>query len=288
MRRLTRILPAGLACAALALAAACGGGDGGRSSSEPVDPDLLVNRPSEALGASVQRFEDDVQSVEARFTFTVEMAGFEIGANGNFAYKAPDSVHMTMNMSGGDGEYFDLGELGEFEVLVLGDDIYMNTGFTGWTTMSPDDFGEGSDSLEKLRDTHAPFDYHGLVDKTGATVENLGDTTVVGKTYTRLRITTDIGSLLGSVTDSFGDSGLDESLFLVDLEAPVTMDILMDPATLLPYTFEANADFGSAGQQASFTMAFKFFDYNGPVDIPAAPENAIPFEDAVGDLGLEQ
>ncbi len=114
-------------------------------------------------------------------------------------------------------------------------------------------------------------------------MEYLGDTTVDGKTYTKLRVTTDIGSLLESVTDSLGESGLNDALFPVDLSAPMTMEVLMDPATMLPYTFEASADFGSAGQPASFTMAFKFFDYNGPVDIPEAPEDAVPFEDAVGD-----
>jgi len=292
MRKLTRMLSAGLACVALTLAAGCGGGGDEGASNEPVDSELLVSNPSEALGASVERFEDEVQSVEARFSFDMDIGGFAIGADGTFAYRAPESVHMTMEMSGGDGEYFDLGELGEFEVLILGDDIYMNTGFTGWTTMSLDDLGEDSDSLERLAESHAPFDYQGLVDEVGATVEYLGDTTVDGKTYTRLRVTTDIGSLLESVTDSLGESGLDDSLFPVDLSAPMTMEVLMDPATMLPYTFDASADFGSAGQPASFTMAFKFFDYNGPVDIPEAPENAVPFEDAVGDafgdLGYEE
>jgi len=292
MRKLTRMLSAGLACVALTLAAGCGGAGDEGASNKPVDPELLVSNPSEALGESVERFEDEVQSVEARFSFDMDIGGFAIGADGTFAYRAPESVHMTMEMSGGDGEYFDLGELGEFEVLILGDDIYMNTGFTGWTTMSLDDLGEDSDSLERLAESHAPFDYQGLVDEVGATVEYLGDTTVDGKTYTRLRVTTDIGSLLDSVTDSLGESGLDDSLFPVDLSAPMTMEVLMDPATMLPYTFEASADFGSAGQPASFTMAFKFFDYNGPVDIPEAPENAVPFEDAVGDafgdLGYEE
>lgn len=288
MRRLTRIVAAGLAFAALSLAGACGGGSGEGTSNDAVDPELLVSNPSAALGASVDRFEDDVRAVEALFSFEMDIGGFAMGAEGRFAYKAPNSMHMVMEMSGAEDAYFDLSELGEFEVLVLGDEIYMNTGFTGWTVMSLHDLGEDADSLSKLVDGHAPFDYQSLVDDAGATVENLGDTTVDGKTYTRLRITVDMGTLLGTVTGSLGEGGLDEALFPLELDSPMTMEILMDPATLLPYTFEASGDWVVAGETAAFTMAFKFYDYNGPVDIPEAPEDAVPFDDAFdGELGLE-
>ncbi len=282
MPRFTRALSVALATAALTLAVACGGG-GEQSSSEPVDPQLLVTDPSAALGASADRFDDQVESVEARFSFDMNITGFPFGATGNFAYRAPDSVHMTMDMSGGDDGSFDLGDLGQFEVLVLGDDIYMNTGLTGWTVMSPEDLGQSADSFKKLTEGHAPLDYRALVDDAGGTVENLGDTAVDGKTYSHLRVTAKMGALFDSVMSSLGDSGLDDSLFPIDLDSPVTMDILMDPATLLPYTFEASGDFGSSGQPAQFTMAFTFFDYNGTVDIPEPPDNAKPFQDAFGD-----
>lgn len=279
MRISPRIICAGFVTAVLALAAACGGSSE-QASNQAIDPGLLVTNPSAALGASADRFEDTVESVEARYSLEMDMGGISFGAEGEFAYKAPDSAHMTMRMSGGDGQFMDLGEFGEFEVLLLGDEIYMNTGFTGWAKGSLDDLGADADSLKGLLEAQGPFDYQSFVDQVGATVENMGDTTVNGKTYTRLRITTDFAQLLNAVSDSLGgSSGLDESALLMDISGPITMDILMDPATMLPYTFEANGQFGIAGESADFKMAFQFFDYNGPVDIPEPPADAVPFDE---------
>ena len=43
-----------------------------------------------------------------------------------------------------------------------------------------------------------------------------------------------------------------------------------------------------AGESMALKMAFKFFDYNGPVDIPEPPADAKPFDEALGDFGTEQ
>jgi hypothetical protein len=283
MRNFSRLLCSGIAVAAMVATVACGGG-GEQTSSEPVDPELLVSNPSEALGASAQRFEDEIDSVEAEYSFEFGMDGFAMGANGHFAYRAPDSVHMTMEMSGGDDELFNLSELGPIEMLVLGDDFYMNSGFTGWVTMSLDDLGADADSLREMMDTHAPLDFQTLIDGMDAEVENLGPVEVGGNTYTRLRITTDLATVMDAMADSVSDETFGAGLF--DVSGPMTMDILMNPVTMLPYTFEANGDFNMGGESMDFKMAFKFFDYNGPVDIPAAPENAAPFSEGLGGLGL--
>jgi hypothetical protein len=285
MRKVLTLLCAGLIVSAMA---ACGG-SAEQASNEPVDPQLLVTNPSEALGASVDRFEDHVEAVEARFSFEMDFGGFAFGANGNFAYRAPESLYMTMEMSGGDETFFDFSEFGTFEVLVIGDDLYINSGLTGWVSGSIDDFSEDSGSLNDLLDGHAPLDFNALVESVGADVQYLGDTTVDGKTYTRLRITTDLASLMEDALGSFGSSGgVDEALFSDYFTSPVTMDILMDPVTFLPYTFEANGQFGSGAETGNFTLAFKFFDYNGPVDIPEPPADAKPFDEAFGDFGYSE
>ena len=116
MRSLPRILCASTVATALMLAAACGGSsDSGddQSSNEPLGDtsELLVANPSRALGKSVDRFEQDVQSVSAEFFFEMEFGGFTVGADGTFAYRAPDTMHMVMDMNGG-GEGIDLGETG--------------------------------------------------------------------------------------------------------------------------------------------------------------------------------
>jgi hypothetical protein len=148
MQSIPRILAAAFLAAGLAFATACGGtGEEQTSHLPPEDSsELLVANPSQALGKSVDRFEENVESVEALFTFEIEMQGIAFGADGRFSYVSPDSMYMLMNMSGGGGG-IDLGDLGEFEVLLLGDELYMNTGFTGWVKMALDDFGEGADAL---------------------------------------------------------------------------------------------------------------------------------------------
>ena len=282
MRKQTRILSAGLLVTALALAAACGGGGGEKQTSvKPAEADLLVSNPSEALGASAGKFEDDVHSVEGQFTLQMKIGDVNVGADGTFAYRAPDSVYMTMNMSGGGGQELDFGQLGQFEVLIHGEQLYVNTSYTGWMSGSIDDFSGGVDSLKALREGHSPFDFGSLVDSLNAKVENLGDTTVFDKTYTRLRITTDLKKLLADMAgSSFGDNGLDPTMLGVDFSSPVTMDILVDPATLLPFTLEANTTINFGQESMDFAMKFKFFDYNGPVDIPEAPKDAKPFDKA--------
>jgi len=286
MRTHLRIISAGLLLAALAIGAACGGGgdkNEKQTSVKPAEADLLVSNPSEALGASAGKFEDEVNAVEGQFTLQMKVGEASFGADGTFAYRAPDSVHMTMNMSGGDGQELDFGQLGQFEVLILGDHVYVNTSYTGWMTGSIDDLTGGADSLKALREGHSPFDYRSLVDSLNAKVENLGDTTVFDKTYSHLRITTDLKKLLQDVAgSSFGDNGLDPTLLGVDFSSPVTMDILVDPATLLPFTLEANTTLNFGQQPMDFAMKFKFFDYNGPVDIPEAPKDAKPFDQAFG------
>jgi len=283
MRTQSRIICVGLLLAALALGAACGGGgdkNEKQTSVQRSEADLLVSNPSEALGASAGKFEDEVDSVEGQFTLEMKIGDVNVGADGTFAYKAPDSVHMTMNMSGGGGrEMLDLGQLGQFEVLILGDKLYVNTSYTGWMSGSINDFSGRADSLKALREGHSPFDYRSLVDSLNAKVENLGDTTVFDKTYTHLRVTTNLKKLLEDVAgSSFGDNGLDPTLLGVDFSSPVTMDILVDPATLLPFTLEAQTTLNFGQQSMDFAMKFKFFDYNGRVDIPEAPKDAKPFD----------
>lgn len=287
MRIIPRTLAIAALCAALALAAACGGGGESGSDQTSKEPpagrsELLVANPSQALGESVDLFEDSVESVEADFTFEISMEGFAFGADGDFAFRSPDSMHMVMRMNGG-GDGFDLGELGEFEFLLLGDEIYMNTGVTGWVTMSLDDLGADADSLKELMEGHTPIDYQNLIDSIGGDVQNLGEVTINGKTYTRLRITTDFATLMESITDSVGDSSLDPSTLGADVSGPMTLDITVDPTTLLPHKFEANGQFEVHGQSADFSMLFTFFNYNYPVNKPAPPANAQPFSESFGD-----
>ena len=116
--------------------------------------------------------------------------------------------------------------------------------------MSLDDFGEGAEALRSLREGHTPLDYQMLIDSIGGEIQNLGTEVVDGKTITRLRVTTDFGTLMDSIADSVSDNGLDDPFFAADLSGPMTLDIMIDPQTLLPYKFEANGELAMNGQSA--------------------------------------
>jgi hypothetical protein len=285
MKRLSTIISVGLLSLATALGAACGGGggDGASKLAQGEGSELLVANPSQALGKSADRFEENVESVEADFTLNMSVGEFAMGAEGKFAYRAPDSLYMTMKMNGGEDQLFDLGQFGPIEMLLLGNDLYMNTGMTGWVSGSLGDFGGDSSSLEALRDGHSPLDYRALIEGLDAKVENLGYTQIFGKTYTKLRVSADLAKLMNDVLGtSLGDSGLDQSIFAQQFTFPITMDILVDPETLLPFILEANGKFGTGAEAMDFAMRFQFYDYNGPVDIPDAPKDAKPFDEALG------
>src|SRR5207249_6673575 len=88
-------------------------------------------------------------------------------------------------------------------------------------------------------------------------------------------ITTDLKTMMKDVAgSSFGDNGLDPTLLGVDFSSPVTMDILVDPATLLPFTLEANRKLDFGQESMDVAMKFKFFDYNARVDIPEPPKRS--------------
>ena len=284
MQSIPGTLAAAFLTAALSITAACGSGGEEQTSDLPPEDssELLVANPSQALGRSVDRFEENVESVEALFTFGVRVDGITFGADGRFSYVSPDSMYMLLNMSGGGGG-IDLENLGEFELLLLGDELYMNTGFTGWVKMSIDDFEGGAEALKNLREGHTPLDYQMLVDSIGGQIQNLGTEVVDGKTVMRLQVTTDFATLMDSIADSVGDSGGDESLFPTDLSGPMALDIMIDPETLLPYKFEAKGEFAMNGQSADFAMTFRFFNYNGPVIIPDPPADAKPFDEGLSD-----
>src|SRR6266498_3500533 len=102
MRRHLRILSVSLLAMSLALAAACGGGgDEKQTSIKPAEADLLVSNPSEALGASAGKFEDEVDSVEGEFILEMKIGDVEVGANGTFAYQDAGQSPHDNGHSGG-------------------------------------------------------------------------------------------------------------------------------------------------------------------------------------------
>lgn len=319
MARLWKLAPAFLLALLLAIAVACGGGsddaatnidgtddsagsdapaaaqtddgpeavsnDGSGGSQNGAPSDLLVSSATEALGASAETFSEDISSVRAEFVMKVVSAGTTVGASGDFAYKSPDQLYMTLDMESDDASLIDLGELGTFEVLVLGADLYVNIPFFGgWFIVPAEDLGEDFVSFDSLLDGHSPFDYQMLIDSLGDDVEDLGVESFDGGTFHHFKVTLDGQDVYDSFAESFGES---ETLGIADapedvLDGPMVMDIWVHEDSFLPYLLEANASFADAGETADMTFSVKFTDYNVDFDMPDPPADAQSLEDVFG------
>ncbi len=305
MRKTSWLMISGLLTLLLVLAAACGGSDDKGSDDASSNQDgsnsngaltqLLVSNPSEALRKSAETFSDEVESVQGKFSLSFTGGAFAGAMDGDFAFRAPDQVHMTMNLAmDGDDALVSLGDM-NFEILMLGDQMYIKTPlFGGWVVMSIDDLGVDADQYQKLLDEKSPFDYSALVEGLDA-VENLGDEQIGGTTYTHLRVESDIAELIGAFGDSLSSGGLDPATLSLDkVSGPFAFDLWVDPDNGLPFRVLAAGDLavpdmtGAGGETAvGFELKFDFTDYNGNVNIPDAPKDAKSFVELFGDLGSE-
>jgi len=313
MRKSTwTILPALLAV--LLLAVACGGNDkkdeAGVSNQDGTDSaqshdsasgggfsGLLVADPRAALGKSAEALTERVESMQGTFAFSFSADGMAMDLSGGYAFRAPDAMHMTADISvSGDDFMAGLGDLG-FEVLMRGDSLYMNTPFFGgWVVMTLEDLGADAGSYQKLLDNHAPFDYAAFIDSLGG-VDNVGEEKIDGQTYTHLRLETDWAAALATLSDAFSDNGLDTTSIPAGvLEGPVTFDLWMDAGSGLPRRLQASgsmdvppatdSDGATINGPLEFDMRFDFEKYNGDVDIPEAPKDAKSFLEIFSDGGI--
>jgi hypothetical protein len=303
MLRIFRTTAAGLAALLLMLAVACGSGNGSNESSssesggdEPAvnesagegDPEAAVLGAVEALGRSAEGFQEQVQSLRGEMTMEMTMAGAAFGMNGDFAFKAPDQMHMQMELSGGDGETIDLGELGSFEVLLVGDKLYMYMPlFGGWVVATLDELGVDADQYREMLNNHSPFDYGNLVESFGdaAEVQDLGDDEINGRTFRHYRIESDFASLIDALSGAFGDELSGGGILPVNgIDGGITADVWLDTASMLPYmvTAEGSLNGGDFGVEAPagemlFKFTIKVAEYNGDVTIPEPPADATSF-----------
>lgn len=276
---------------------ACGGGSGddGSSSSDGSGSltALLSSNPGKALDKSAEAYADEVQSMQGEFVFNMSGGGFDADVNGTFSYSAPDEVYMTMHMAASDDDALAVLGAMDFEILMLGEQLYMNTPFFGgWVVMSIDDIGVDAAQYEKLAENHAPFNYGGLVDVLDD-VESLGEEQIEGVTYVHLRLQTDFEKAMAAISESIETTGFDPSTLPIDvLSGPLVFDLWVNPDTGLPYRIQAvgdmdvpdgTAETGAAlGGPMRFEMRFDFNAFNVNVDIPAAPENAKSFVELFG------
>ncbi|MCH7999763.1 MAG: hypothetical protein IIA91_09815 [Chloroflexi bacterium] len=275
MRIFTRVLPLALAATLFVLASACSSGGGGGGG------DSVSADPLEVLAASAESFQDEVQSLEAELQIVINIGGLDIDTSAEMAYQAPDQMYLTMAVSG----------LGEYEMLVLGTDIYMNVPLMGWIAFSLDDVGleELGLDAQTLQDTfsdHSLVDYAALVQSVGGEVEDLGDETIDGGTYRHYRGTVEFADLSAAFNDTVGAS---EDLNLDDISGPLTFDVWVDTDSYLPYKLTAGGEFDYGVDAMVFNATMLFTSYNEPVEIPDAPQEVVSLGELFSGLfdGLE-
>ncbi len=284
MRIFTRVLPLALAATLFVLASACGSGGTGSTTSDQTDgqsSDLVSSEPLKVLSESAESFQDEVQSLEADLQFSINVDGLDIVTSAEMAFQAPDQMHMTMTITG----------LGEFEMLMLGTDIYMNVPPMGWIIFSLDDLGLeelglDAQTLQDAFSDHSLVDYAALVESVDGEVEDLGDETIDGGTYRHYRGTMDLADLSAAFNDAVGAS---EGLDLEDVSGPLTFDVWVDPDSYLPYKLTAGGEFAFGADAMVFDAEMLFTGYNEPVEIPDAPQDAVSLGELFGGLleGLE-
>ena len=259
MRIFTRVLPLALAATLLVLAAACSssGGD-----------DTVSLSPLEVLTSSAESFQDEVQSVESELEFSINAGGLELATTSQLTYQAPDQMHLAMAATG----------VGEFEMLALGSEMYINVPSIGWISFSLDDAGLeelGLDGavLEKAFSDHSVVDYAALVQSIGNDVEDLGDETLDGATYRHYSGSVDFADIAAAFSDA---SGASSGLGLDEASGAMTFDVWVDPDSYLPYKLTASGEFPFGIDSLVVDATLFFTGYNESVDIPDAPADAIP------------
>jgi hypothetical protein len=298
MEALMRIrnLPAFLVALLLLLAVACGGGsDEDSSSNQPAGNggDELVLSAIEALGRSADDFQQDVDSMQGNLAMDMTMGDVSFGMQGEYGFQAPDQMFMTMEFTGASEEVISLGDLGEMEILVSGDQIYMNIGlFGGWVKASLDDLGLDADQFRELLSDQSPFDYAELVKGLGGDVQvqDLGPEDLDGRGVHHYRLSSDYVTLMEALGGAFGDGFSDSGFPVEDLAGPVVLDLWLGTEDLLPYKLAAKGAYvvddiyaAGLGGNMAFNMTITIDEYNGAVSFPDPPADAID----ISELGDE-
>lgn len=321
-----------LAALALLLAAACSGGSdraspadsgtgapaadeapeaaqgsSGGTYGRPAAPPDLAASAAQALGASARALRE-VSSVRGEMTFSMSAPGFTFGGDAQFAYRDPDQLHMVLNLDseglrdmigqgpGGadlEGQLpFSLDDLSRMELLLLGDDVYLYTGLSGWLHISMEEAGMDARGLQELLSSRAPIDYRALIEALGGEVQDLGREEIDGGTYLHYRVTLDLAEGAESLGQALGGLGPasapDEPMMPEGFSGPVGVDIWLYPESYLPHRLAVEGSVSAQGQGATFTMDLRFVDYNQPVEIPPPPADAVPVEQWAQDFLGEQ
>jgi hypothetical protein len=213
------------------------------------------------LSRAAQR-QQDVQSFRGEFQVSMSGAGEEFGFAGDMAYRAPDSMYMTMNMFGQ-----------RIELLMKLPDVYMYIPGEGWAYLSFDELGVDFEQFRQYLENRSIVDIEEMSNAL-TNVEQLDDEVIGGVAHQHFRGQLDIARL-----SDLPNAGLDpETLEQVeDSIEGAEFEFWVHPDTelLRRFTMDMTMAVPEAGA-VNLEMSMDFLEYNGPVDIPEPPTDAEP------------
>lgn len=253
------------------IASGCGGGSDTKEPSG-VTPDPLLSDPAQAFAASSQRLEG-AAAIRAEFDWQIKRSGFDIKGNGTFVVVAPNGLHLEAHYRGQGDE---LDEANDSELLVLGQTGYLKTPPLGsdWYVFTPEELGADWEVLQRLISARSPLSYASVVGSLSGDIKDRGLEDVNGESYQHFQATVDAGSLMNALADAYGTQG--QVMLANRFAGPVTIDIWLDPATLLPHAVEAKGTFQFEEAPTDLTLRVDYSDINGDVALPSAPTDAVP------------
>jgi len=245
-------------------AAACSSGEdatGKKQSPAGDEPRLASLAPQDVLSLSSER-SLEVETFSGTFDMKVSSGGFSINMAGDYVFRAPDTMYMTMEMFGQ-----------SMKMLMVLPDFYIEVPGEGWFVVNGEAAGIDWDVFEQYVEQRGPMDYSAITEQLEG-LEQLPDDTIDGVTYLHYGGALDFAKLMGEVPEGMIDPAvLDQVSGSLD---QVHVELWLDRENYLPYRADMSMDFSAGAEMPSFSMEMSMlsFDYNEPVDIPEPPADA--------------
>lgn len=250
-----------LPLAALALAA-CGGGSDEPSVQQPATAPAAFVSAAEAMGASAENFRADVHSFEGTMSVKMTGAGESFNVTGEMKYSDP-ATYMNMKMPG----------LGGMEMFVVPPDMYFGHDGT-WYTFDSSSLGIDLGALQKYAEDKGPVSYSDVLQGMQG-LQQLPDEQIDGAAYWHYQGSLDPSKLADEIPSDIIDPDLLGQA--ADALQDTSMDIFIDPQTLLPRRYTMTMTMDISGEPMTMDMTMDFESYNTDVDMPDVPTDAEPF-----------
>lgn len=241
---------------------------------ESSTPAPLVAAPGAVLSTSADSFAQEVQSFRGRFDVTMNVDGSRLGMQADFAFRAPDTMHMTMAFSAEDTVVWD-----DMEALMVLPDYYVRIPDEGWYVVTAEALGLDLDALQQCWDNRGLVDYGELTEELEGLAQ-LPDETIDGVDYLHYRGTLDLADLMEDMPEEVFDPGVLEQA--QDVLEPISIELWLHKETYLPHKMNMKVAGSVEGSSFAMDMSMEFFDYNEPVTIPDPPLHAVPLGSILG------